>query len=65
MDDFKIYDYALSQAEIVGAATNGGDLFVPLPRPAIDLYEDGRVDFGDYAVLANDWLEDSLWPPGE
>ncbi|MHC4346770.1 MAG: LamG domain-containing protein [Planctomycetota bacterium] len=63
MDDFKIYDYALSQAEIVGAATGGGDLFVPLPAPALDLYEDGRVDFRDYAVLGDSWLEDSLWPP--
>jgi len=65
MDDFKVFDYALSQAELVGAATNGGDMFVPLPRPAIDLYKDGKVDLRDYVVFANDWLEDGLWPPGE
>jgi len=62
MDDFKVYDYALSQAEIVGAATGGGNLFVPLPAPALDLYEDGRVDFRDYAKLAADWLDGKLWP---
>jgi hypothetical protein len=62
MDDFKIYDYALSQTEVVGAATGGGDLFVPLPIPAVDLYEDGDVNFRDYAVLAGDWLEEKLWP---
>jgi sulfatase modifying factor 1 len=62
MDDFKIYDYALSQAEIVGAATGGGNLFVPLPAPALDLYEDGKIDFRDYAKLAADWLDEKLWP---
>jgi formylglycine-generating enzyme required for sulfatase activity len=62
MDDFRVYDYALSQAEVVGAATNGGDLFVPLPRPAIDLYEDGKVSFMDYSFLADDWLEEAMWP---
>jgi hypothetical protein len=62
MDDFKVYDYALSQAEIVGAATGGGDLFVPLPAPAADLYDDGRVDFRDYSILASGWLEAQLWP---
>ncbi|MHC4500945.1 MAG: hypothetical protein ACYS21_17740 [Planctomycetota bacterium] len=65
MDDFKIYDYVLSQAEIVGAATGGGDLFVPLPLAAVDLYQDGKVNFKDYAILAESWLEDTLWPPEE
>jgi hypothetical protein len=60
MDDFKIYDYALSQAEVVGAATGGGYLFVP--APASDVFEDGRVDFADYAVLADNWLSEQLWP---
>ena len=62
MDDFKIYDYAISQAEIVGAATGGGNLFIPLPAPALDPYEDGKIDFRDYAKLAADWLDEKLWP---
>jgi len=60
MDDFKIYDYSLSQAEVVGAATGGGSLFVP--APASDIFEDGRVDFADYAVLADKWLSEQFWP---
>ncbi len=60
MDDFKIYDYALSQAEIVGAASGGGDLFVPAPDS--DVFMDARVDFRDYAVLAGSWLQTRLWP---
>ncbi|MHC4624590.1 MAG: hypothetical protein ACYS4W_11890, partial [Planctomycetota bacterium] len=59
------YDYVLTQAEIVGAATNGGDLYVPLPIPAVDLYKDGKVNFRDYAILADTWLKDSFWPSEE
>jgi len=63
MDDFKIYDYALSQAEIVGAASGGGDLFVPLLYPGADLFKDGKVDFKDYTKLAASWLQEQFWPP--
>ncbi|MHC4619521.1 MAG: LamG domain-containing protein [Planctomycetota bacterium] len=65
MDDFKVYDYVLSQAEIAGAATDGGDLYVPLPVPPVDLYKDGKVNFRDHAILADTWLKDSLWPSEE
>jgi hypothetical protein len=29
---------------------------------AADVYEDNVVDFKDYAVLADSWLEEALWP---
>ena len=29
---------------------------------AADVSEDGTVDFKDYTMLANDWLELKLWP---
>ncbi len=62
IDDFRIYDYALSQAEIVYAATNGTGIFdLPLLLPA-DLNSDNRIDFKDLALLADDWLENHLWP---
>ena len=63
MDDFKIYDYALSQDEIVGAAAGGEQLYLPLPLPAVDLHRDGKVNFKDYVILANSWLDSELWPP--
>ena len=31
------------------------------PMPA-DLNEDKRVDFKDYAILADEWLDEQLWP---
>jgi len=62
IDDFQIYDYALSQAEIVYAATNGTGIFdLPLLLPA-DLNSDNRIDFKDFALLADNWLENQLWP---
>ncbi len=61
MDDFKVYRYALSQAEVVGAATGGGDLVVAAPD-CDRLHRDGKVDFRDYAVLAGQWLQQRLWP---
>jgi hypothetical protein len=37
-------------------------IYVPLPRPAIDLYGDGIVNFKDYAVLVTRWLDEDLYP---
>jgi len=62
IDDFRIYDYALSQPEIVHAATNGTGIFdLPLLIPA-DLNNDNQIDFSDFAHLAEHWLENQLWP---
>ncbi len=62
IDDFRIYDYVLSQPEIVYAATNGSGIFdLPLLLPA-DLNDDDRIDLFDYALFADNWLENHLWP---
>jgi hypothetical protein len=62
IDDFHIYDYALSQAEIAHAATNGTGIFdLPLMLPA-DLNQDDQINFADFALLADNWLENGLWP---
>ncbi len=62
IDDFRIYDYALSQPEIAHAATNGTGIFdLPLMLPA-DLNDDNRINFADFALLADNWLKNGLWP---
>jgi hypothetical protein len=62
IDDFRIYDYALSQPEVAYVATNGtGILEQPLMSPA-DLSSDGRINFKDFAILADKWLNERLWP---
>jgi hypothetical protein len=62
IDDFQIYDYVLSQPEIVYAATNGNGIFdLPLLSP-VDLNEDNQIDFKDFCLFADNWLDKNLWP---
>ncbi|MHC4226547.1 MAG: LamG domain-containing protein [Planctomycetota bacterium] len=62
IDDFQIYNYALSQPEIAHVATNGTGIFdLPLMIPA-DFNGDNQVSFTDFALLADNWLENGLWP---
>jgi len=60
IDDFRIYNYALSQAQVV-YLTGVEDLYVPLDSPA-ELAVDAIVNYKDFAVLAEDWLVEQLWP---
>jgi len=62
LDDFRIYDYALSLAEIAYVATRGTGIFPQESNSPADLNADGAVDFRDLAILATDWLETGLWP---
>ncbi|MBN2588705.1 MAG: LamG domain-containing protein [Sedimentisphaerales bacterium] len=62
MDDFRLYNYALSQPEIAYVATNGTGIFdLPLMTPS-DLHPDNIIDFNDLMILANHWLGNSLYP---
>lgn len=65
VDDVRVYNKGLSDAEIAYLATEGTGLFV-MQSPA-NLYDkeelgDRAVNFRDYAVLAENWLEKKLWP---
>jgi hypothetical protein len=70
VDEVRIYDYALSQAE-VKTVTNRGtlpkvDVYYPLQSPA-ELYaaepvNSRRINFRDFAILADQWLVQLLWP---
>lgn len=62
IDDFQIYDYALSQPEITYAATNGTGIFdLPLITP-VDLNADNIIDFKDFCLFSDNWLDKNLWP---
>jgi len=62
IDDFRVYDYAFSPAEAAWLATNStGTIEDPASSPA-DLDASDRVDLRDFAILAAQWLEDTLWP---
>jgi len=62
IDDFMIYDYALSPEEIAYVATNGTGVFDQQLDLPVDLDADNRVDFKDLAILAEDWLVNNVWP---
>ena len=64
LDEFRVYDYALSHAEVLHLARGGAELHQPL-QPALapaDPYEDGMITFRDFAILGEWWLRESLWP---
>jgi len=62
IDDFRIYDYALSGAEIAYAATKGTGIFDQQLMLDADLNNDNLIDFKDFAILTVNWLEKHLWP---
>ena len=63
LDDFKIYDYALSHSEVLNLA-GLSSWYQPVLSEA-DLYQDSSeeiINFRDYIVLIDAWLEEELWP---
>jgi hypothetical protein len=67
IDDVRVYNYALSNAEIAYLATKGAaQIYIPLQSPA-NIYDaeppnSKSVNLRDYALLADMWLEELLWP---
>ena len=65
LDDFRIYNYALSHGEILSTA-GMGTLYVPVTSPS-NVYDlepatQQVVNFKDYAKLVLMWLEENEWP---
>jgi hypothetical protein len=67
IDDVRIYNYGLSQAE-VAYIVSGGAATLHLPIPSIaDVYQGEApgsqwINFNDYALIAEKYLEQVLWP---
>ena len=62
IDDFQIYDYALSAEEVAYLATNATGLIRGPIAADADFNADRRVDLRDFAILADEWLQDGRWP---
>jgi hypothetical protein len=68
VDDARVYDRELSTDE-VNIVMSGGEVpivYTPLVSVA-NLYDDEpvnskKINFMDYAVLMQSWLEEKLWP---
>jgi hypothetical protein len=63
IDEFRMYDKELSQAEIVWLA-NEENIVQDLLSNA-DPSGDGVVGIADFELVAADWLEETLWPAVE
>jgi hypothetical protein len=66
LDDFRVYDYALSRNEIAYVITGGSTLYVPLLSEA-NLYDaepagSKTVNMKDLALVAESWLLKEFWP---
>lgn len=65
LDDFCVYDYALSHAEVLYLAAGAGSELYQSLQPVLarfDPCQDGNINFKDIAVLASTWLQQKLWP---
>ena len=70
IDDFQVYDYALSAEEVAYITTNGtGHVVLRLTSPANFNYDGGLptdvnqiVNFGDLAIMEKQWHTQILWP---
>jgi hypothetical protein len=65
IDEFQIFDYALSAAQ-AGYLGTGGTGYVPL-NATLNIYDNEApgqkaVNFKDYSKLMLFWLEEKLWP---
>jgi hypothetical protein len=65
IDDFRIYDYALSPAQVLYLAVEGGTATSPMTQGLLttsDATGDDVVNFKDLAIMAQYWLQDVVWP---
>ena len=62
LDDFRIYDYALTQPEIAYVATNGTGIFDQTLMTNADIYNDNIIDFKDIMIFAENWLKKDNTP---
>ena len=61
LDEFRLYDRALSQQEVMALA-NVAVLYQPVVSDA-EVVEDDIVNYKDFAIMADEWLVfDLLWP---
>ena len=70
VDDVRVYEVALTAAQVQTVMNDGDipvvDVYVPLESVA-NLYDEEpqsqkRVNFKDFAILADEWLEELVWP---
>jgi len=51
-----------TRGAVVDGSGNGYDGYVLFVEPYTNPYDDNRVDWRDYAVIAESWLDAQMWP---
>ena len=69
IDELRVYSRALSHGEVASLAGYTAGTVLSQPVSALlstlsdtDLNDDDVIDFKDFALLANTWLDEVLWP---
>jgi hypothetical protein len=65
MEDFRVYNYALTPGQVLNLAVAGGTATSPMTQKLItpaDIVSDEIVNFKDFAVLADKWHQAALFP---
>jgi hypothetical protein len=63
VDDVRIYNRTLAPEEILYLALQGpGSWYLPLEPWRANANDDDIVDLQDYAIMADNWLTEVLWP---
>jgi hypothetical protein len=66
IDDVRIYNYGLSQAEVAWLATEGsGEFFITTPVNIFSGEDPEVINFRDFAALMENWGGTGFWPPDE
>ena len=63
IDDFRLYNYALSLEEVGQLWIGGGGAGGCMDPPENDLNDDCAVDLEDFAIFAASWMESSFVSP--
>lgn len=65
IDDFRVYDYALSPEEVLWLAEAGGVVSSPMRQPLLepaDVTGDDVIDLEDLALTVSRWLQEAVYP---
>jgi hypothetical protein len=64
LDDFRIYNYALSEAQVRYITTGGDGLYSETMNSPSDIKfsTPNRINFGDLAIMGQQWGQEILWP---
>ena len=62
LDDIQLWNYALTQEEVIDQYHAVTGLGVCTNKPTYDFDDDCQVTLSDFAIMAENWLNGGLYP---